>query len=281
MTQVAGKTYPLKLVYYPDLNAGPQSHPSASFTRRYEVDAGYLASHRTAKGYRVAAADVEKWLQLRSPGDLYQLFPESPHGKETIIPPSLHDDPPRLVYNIPLTGGTFEALDPDYDDFKPTESRTSTEVVDKTRNKFQGVSPGTVHDNRRKQPDSTPRFGQEYFDDTTFFLRERHANRPPFFRDEVYDFLDAGLLPHRLSVRSSSSTKAQHDHKIRDFKLQSRQFWMVSEEKDSGGRRTLFRLVRPSRSKTTRTYRRTSYGPRVVPPKTEIQDIVAEVGLVR
>lgn len=93
-------------------------------------------------------------------------------------------------------------------------------------------------------------------------------------RDEVYDFLSGGEWPHRIvkDPKNKSSSRA-----LADFAKMARESFMVTKAMNSDGRRTLMHIVRPSKSHEQGGIRDTRYGPRVVPPAKDVDDILAWV----
>lgn len=65
----------------------------------------------------------------------------------------------------------------------------------------------------------------------------------------------------------------QDSRSLADFAKTVRESFRVTDEVDSDGRRTLLHIVRPSRGHEQGGIRDTRYGPRIVPPAKDVDDI--------
>lgn len=118
--------------------------------------------------------------------------------------------------------------------------------------------------------------GPDYYQTKPVYMRYNSKGRSPYLKDEAYDYLDSGVLPHRIDTRKHLTTQKKKKS-FDDFARTARESFMVSHAKDGGGRRTLYHVVRPGRSHERSGERDTTYGPRVVPPADDIADLIAWV----
>lgn len=81
-------------------------------SRSHTVEQRSLASFVRQGSYRIPEADIEAWLSLRQPGELYQTFPPNKYGSELCFNPYFDDDEGSNFYRLPQTGGKFEVVEP-------------------------------------------------------------------------------------------------------------------------------------------------------------------------
>lgn len=123
-------------------------------------------------------------------------------------------------------------------------------------------SPTIVSDCFRRRADTASkggvRVGPVYSSSPSTFARDNSSRRSPVYTDEAYDFLDSGRLPHRVAHRRDR-TKMQISKELLSFARMARESFMVSKDTDNSGRRTLFHIVRPSKSRESMGIRDTKY----------------------
>ena len=118
--------------------------------------------------------------------------------------------------------------------------------------------------------------GPAYSQSNASFAAGSHLTRAPFFTDEAYDYLSSGLWPYR-TVHRKVNRRSERQRKFRDFAVAARRSFMVSEERESNGRRTISHVVQAGRGDETTGSRDAVYGTRVVPPASDWDDIIAWV----
>lgn len=93
---------------------------------------------------------------------------------------------------------------------------------------------------------------------------------------EAYDFLDSERYPFRIGSNKVHTPKKRKEA-FAAFSRTARESYMVSSTVDSDGRRAFFHVVRAGKSHELKGMRNTRYGPRIIPPAADFDDIIAWV----
>lgn len=120
------------------------------------------------------------------------------------------------------------------------------------------------------------KLGPDYTKVTTTYVRGKAKRTSNCLLDEVYDFLSDNLWPHRIATRHAGDPR-KRAKTFSDFAATARESYFVTADKDEGGKRTLLHLVKPSPGHEQQGVRHTKFGPRIVPPQSEIDHIIAWV----
>lgn len=115
----------------------------SSVTRRHEVKQTYLRQHSRTTANNIPEGDVEKWIQVKTPGTLWQTYPLFNFGPQLTLEICCDGEDGSANYKFPLQGGVFETLTPAADLYGEQLLSQKDGMVDRS-NKGQCASPGMV-----------------------------------------------------------------------------------------------------------------------------------------